>query len=537
MATLKNIQKYPSNRRRPPSKLPTRVQRLLYVVFFLALINPIASVQAGKSWQSIPVEQQAQEILNRLTPEERVGQLILVTYQGMDVGSNTQIYDLISNHHIGGTVLLAANDNFTVGEDALEQLVSMNREIQSSRWESAQQDRVNIETGEQFRPTFVPLFIALQQEGDGYPYDQILNGLTPLPNAMAIGATWNPDQAYTIGSVLGKELSALGIRLLLGPSFDVLETSKTDGGNSLGTRTFSGDPFWVGQLGRQYIRGIHAGSEGGVATVSKHFPGHGSADRLPEEEIATVRKSLEQLVNFDLVPFFAVTGDAPTEEETTDALLASHIRYQGFQGNIRATTRPVSFDQQALSDLMNLPAIASWRDEGGLMVSDDLGNPAVRQFHEQTNPNQPFDGRRVALNAFLAGNDLLYLGDITAGEDPDAYSTTIDILDFFTQKYNEDPAFAERVDQSTLRILTLKLRLYENFTLTSAIPTVEGLAEVGDSSQAPFEVAQKGATLISPTLEELDDTMPDPPNQTDRIVFISNTRTAQQCRNCPEEAI
>jgi beta-N-acetylhexosaminidase len=85
--------------------------------------------------------------------------------------------------------------------------------------------------------------------------------------------------------------------------------------------------------------------------------------------------------------------------------------------------------------------------------------------------------------------------------------------------------------------LTLKLRLYENFTLTSAIPTVEGLAEVGDSSQAPFEVAQKGATLISPTLEELDDTMPDPPNQTDRIVFISNTRTAQQCRNCPEEAI
>jgi hypothetical protein len=81
MATLKNIQKYPSNRRRPPSKLPTRVQRLLYVVFFLALINPIASVQAGKSWQSIPVEQQAQEILNRLTPEERVGQLILVTYQ------------------------------------------------------------------------------------------------------------------------------------------------------------------------------------------------------------------------------------------------------------------------------------------------------------------------------------------------------------------------------------------------------------------------------------------------------------------------
>jgi beta-N-acetylhexosaminidase len=511
--------------------------RLFYVVFLFSLINPIPSVHAGTSWQSTSPERQAQEILNRLSPKERVGQLILITFKGMDVGSNTQIYDLITNHHIGGIVLLAANDNFTVGEDALEQLLSMNREIQTSRWESAQEDRTNIETGELFRSTFVPLFIAVQQEGDGYPYDQILNGLTPLPNAMATGATWNPELAFNIGSVLGKELSALGIKLLLGPSLDVLETSQTDSGNSLGTRTFNGDPFWVGQLGKEYIRGVHAGSDDRVATVAKHFPGHGSADRLPENEIATVRKSLEQLVNFDLVPFFAVTGDALSDEETTDALLASHIRYQGFQGNIRATTRPVSFDQQALSDLMNLPSITAWRENGGLMVSDDLGSPAVRQFYEQTNPNQPFDGRRVALNAFLAGNDLLYLGDITAGEDPDPYTTTIDILEFFTQKYNEDLAFAERVDQSALRILTLKMRLFENFTLTSALPELEALEEVGISSQASFEVAQEGATLISPSLEELNDTMPDPPNQTDRIVFISDTRTARQCSNCPDQPV
>ena len=185
------------------------------------------------------------------------------------------------------------------------------------------------------------------------------------------------------------------------------------------------------------------------------------------------------------------------------------------------------------------------------MVSDDLGSPAVRKFYEQTNPNQPFDGRRVALNAFLAGNDLLYLGDITAGEDPDTYTTTIDILEFFTQKYTKDPAFAERVDQSAIRILTLKLHLYENFTLTSALPEEQALEGVGVSSQASFEVAQEGATLISPTLEELDDTMPDPPDQTDRIVFaprlplrqylglffISNTRTAKQCHNCPEQPV
>ena len=64
--------------------------------------------------------------------------------------------------------------------------------------------------------------------------------------------------------------------------------------------------------------------------------------------MATVRKSLEELKQVELAPFFAVTGDATSPESTTDGLLLSHIRYQGFQGNIRATTKPVSFDAQAL---------------------------------------------------------------------------------------------------------------------------------------------------------------------------------------------
>ena len=113
--------------------------------------------------------------------------------------------------------------------------------------------------------------------------------------------------------------------------------------------------------------------------VAKHFPGRGSSDRVPEEEIATVRKSLEQLQQINLKPFFAVTNSTePTE--LVDGLLVSHIRYQGFQGNIRATTRPVSFDPTALSDVLALPEFTSWRENGGLMVSDALGSQAVRDF-------------------------------------------------------------------------------------------------------------------------------------------------------------
>ena len=69
-----------------------------------------------------------------------------------------------------------------------------------------------------------------------------------------------------------------------------------------------------------------------------------------------------------MAPFFAVTRQTPGAAETSDALLATHIRYQGFQGNIRATTAPVSLDPQALNSLMALPEFAPWRQGGGVIV-------------------------------------------------------------------------------------------------------------------------------------------------------------------------
>jgi beta-N-acetylhexosaminidase len=164
------------------------------------------------------------------------------------------------------------------------------------------------------------------------------------------------------------------------------------------------------------------------------------------------------------------------------------------------------------------------------MVSDDLGNAAIRRFYALT--SQTFEPRRVALNAFLAGNDLLYFGDFTATEEVDSTTEAIRTLEFFTQKYREDSAFAQRVDESVLRILTLKHRLYPTFLLSDVLPDEGVLNELGQSSQVSFDIARKAATLLSPSQAELDTTIPDPPNQNDRIVFLTDTRTAKACSDC-----
>ncbi len=515
-----------------------RRNRPILIALIACLLLPVVVGQAAPASQIATPLDRAEILLQRLTPEERVGQLFLVSFIGPEAGAGSptgaQIYDLIVNHHIGGVILSAANDNFLGIDQTIPLAQSLIDQLQRNEYSASQQTMVNPQTSEPFTPAYIPLFIGISQGGDGYPYNQILSGVTPLPSQMAIGATWDPDQAQQVGSVLGSELSALGFNMLLGPSLDVLEPPFSESGGDLGVRTFGGDPFWVGEMGKAFITGVHLGSSGKIAVVAKHFPGFGGSDRLPEDEVATVRKSLEQLKQIELAPFFAVTGNAPTLDATVDGLLTAHIRYQGFQGNIRATTKPVSFDPQAFSELMKLPEFMVWRQNGGVVVSDNLGSRAVRRFYDPT--GETFIGSFVARDAFLAGNDLLYLNNFISSNDTEAYTSILQTLNFFTSKYREDAAFAQRVDQSVLRILTLKYRIYGNtFTLNQSLPSQSGINQLNTSSQVTFEIAQRAATLISPTLDELDDAIPEPPGANDKIVFISDTRIFQQCSNCRQE--
>jgi beta-N-acetylhexosaminidase len=505
---------------------------LLVFIYLVGLFLPVYSADARALPQTQDPTIQAKEMLARMTPEEKVGQLFLVTFKGRETGQNAQITDLITRYHVGGVILRSANDNFTGPDDTIADVYRLTSNLQTIEWESSKSSLLDPVSKQNIMPRYIPLLIGVSQEGDQYPYDQILYGMTPLPNEMAIGATWDTSLAEQVGVVEGKELQAIGVNLLMGPSLDVLDVLHVEGGEDLGTRTFGGDPFWVGEMGKATIRGLHQGSNQRLAVISKNFPGRGGSDRLPEDEVATVRKSLDQLKQIELAPFFAVTGSSQTPEITTDGLLVSHIRYQGFQGNIRATTKPVSFDSAALEQLMALTQFNTWHQAGGILVSDDLGSLAVRRFYDPT--GQSFDARQVARSAFLAGNDLLYLNNFIATGDPDSYTTITRTVELFAQKYREDTAFAQRVDQSVTRILALKYRLYPEFNLTDVLPAQSGMSEIGKSETVVFEVARKSATLLSPSASELSSILPRPPEIDDRVVFISDNQIVQQCSQCPE---
>ena len=469
----------------------------------------------------------------KMSPEERIGQLFLVNFNGTDTSDKSQIYDLIVTHHVGGVVLAAGNDNFVAAPNTVGATYQLVRALQELEWDTALNPPSDPKTDQPLAHEYVPLFIGMAQDGDGPPGDQILSGLTPLPSEMAIGATWSPELARQTGQVMGNELSALGINIYFGPSLDVLENPDPTPNNDPGVSVFGGDPYWVSVLGRAYIDGLHTGSRSKLLVIAQHFPGRGSADRANELEVATVRKSLDELKQVELAPFFAVTGEAASPAATTDGLLLSHIRYQGFQGNIRATTKPVSFDAQALSSILALKEFDTWRQKGGLIVSDNLGTKAVKQFYST---GTDFPARTVARDAFVAGNDLLYLGNIVSSDTTDTYSTVLQILSFFAQKYRDDPAFAQRVDSSVLRLMTMKYRLYGSYVIGNVIPDSTGLDRLGRSQQTTFNVAGRAATLLSPEARDLATVLPNPPQVRDRIVFFTDTTQVQQCSTCQSQS-
>jgi len=410
------------------------IRRLFFLFLLILLVlslDPTTFARASGVFQSNVNTVLAQQMLNKMTPEEKVGQLFLVTFTGSTASEKSQIFDLITHHHVGGVVLRAENDNFIAAPDTVSNAYQLIAQLQDDEKQASLSLPAITETG---TPTplpvpttvpanYVPLFTGISQDGDGFPYNQILNGLTPLPDSMALGATWDPSLAEQVGSVAGQELSSIGFNIFLGPSLDVLDSPEATLANGLDANVFGGDPYWVGAMGSAYINGLHTGSKGRMLVIADHFPGSGSADRPAGEEPATVVKPLDQLKQVELAPFFAVTGNAQSPQSTVDGLLVSHIRYQGFQGNIRTTTRPVSFDPQALSQILALPALSSWRNAGGLMVSDDLGSQTVRLFYDPG--GQSFQTHLVALDAFLAGNDLLYMGNIVSSDAKDNYSSLI----------------------------------------------------------------------------------------------------------------
>lgn len=493
-------------------------------------VNVIVIVTLLLSWGHAPAAQAQDDpdkflaqLIAQMTPEATIGQLFVVAFPGTDTSATSDIRDLILNYHIGGVILSTSNGNIANSTNTPTQVATLTASLQNLARSAASVPGAGGRT-----LPFIPLFIALEQDGNGPPNTPLHGGMTPLPSAMSLGATWKGEYAAAAGQIAGAELAATGVNLLIGPSLNVLETPRPASA-ATGVNLFGGDPYWVGVMGQNYVRGLRTGSQGRVAAVYKHFPGQGSVTDVGGE----VDKSLEELKKVELAPFLSTLQPATGESRAlADALMTSHVRYRGFFGNIRQRTAPISIDSQAMQALLALPDVKAWRDSGGVLVSSPLGAPIVRRYY--ATQTMTFPAQRLAQDALQAGNDVLVLSDFgLTGLWPEQFANIKSTIKFFQEKYSTDLTFKARVDDAVARILRLKLRLYPGFDPASvAVNSDKAAVAVGSARATTSQVAQDSLTLLSPAAATLTEKpLPVPTNQ-DSILIFTDDRTFKECANC-----
>lgn len=517
------------------------------------------------------LEDRIDRIFAGMTVADRVGQLFVVEFQGNRIGPRSDIAELIEEYRVGGVVISPQNRNFSnLGGATPEEVARLTNRLQALAYGIylSQADALNPFKSvlvipdnlpfalDQQLPLQLPLLIGVNQRGDGLPETALRAGFTDIPSQMALGATWNPALVEEIAAILGRELHSVGVNLLLGPILDVLEQPRPD--LVTGLVTFGGDPFWVGRMGKAYVSGVHRGSAGHVATVAGHFPGLGGTDRRLHEEVATIQKSPQELLRIELPPFAAVTERASGilwsdgDMTATEALMSGHIRFSSFQGG-RERTPPISLAQE-LGILLGLSEFAPWREQGGILMSDALGVMAVRRYYDPT--LQEFPGRRIALDAFLAGNDLLYLADFSPASWADARANIKETILFFRERYTSDAGFAARVDESLRRILRLKLRLYASDDSVETRETEDLdrplMIDMEDVLVRPLDlqtgfrashqeaaeallgqVAREALTVFFPESPGLPNPLPAPPGADEDILIFTDSRILRECDDCP----
>lgn len=332
------------------------------------------------------------------SPEERAGQLIMVGVE--TAGPRLASIDAVSTHHVGN-VFIAGQTH--AGAEAIRGVVD------------AMTALVGPDTTHG-----TPLLVATDQEGGQV---QVLqgSGLSTIPSALEQAAM--PAQDLRARALTwGQELADVGVTMNLAPVADLVDIPDPSANAPIGAweREYGNDPATVLDHATAFAQGME---EAGVIAVYKHFPGLGrvgaNTDTASDVTDGTTAPSGDAAVS---VFADAIGGGARV-------VMVSSAVYP-----LIDDSSPAVFSPAVVTDMLR-------GDLGftGVVITDDVS--AAAQVQE-------WDPGQRAVRAVRAGCDI-----VLASGDP---STAIDMVRALVDQARDDPAFADRIDQSAARVLDLK---------------------------------------------------------------------------------
>ena len=111
---------------------------------------------------------------------------------------------------------------------------------------------------------------------------------TAFPAGIAVAATWDPEIARQVGQAIGQEMRSIGRNMILGPTVNIQRVP-------LWGRNFEGygeDPYLASRMGVAYIKGVQG--EGVIATV-KHFAANNEEFERHRIDAAIDERALQEI--------------------------------------------------------------------------------------------------------------------------------------------------------------------------------------------------------------------------------------------------
>ncbi|MFC5604509.1 beta-N-acetylhexosaminidase [Sporosarcina koreensis] len=290
-------------------------------------------------------------LLDKMTLEEKIGQLLIVGMEGKTYGD--ELDRLIRQYHVGGILLVGKNISYPAG---------MLKLLNESKMANADYE--------------IPLFISVDEEGGRV--SRLPPNMKKLPAAQYFGRIGDETLAYESGSYLATLLNAFGYNMNYAPVLDVHSNPKNP---VIGDRSFSSDSEEVADLGVAVMRGMR---DNGIISVVKHFPGHGDTHMDSHLSLPVIEKTMDELQKTELIPFQRAI------EEQVDVIMVAHIMFPELDDKY-----PSSLSKKIITDLLRADMHFD-----GVVITDDLTMGAI--VNDYSVPE-------AALQSFIAGSDLLLI--------------------------------------------------------------------------------------------------------------------------------
>ena len=292
---------------------------------------------------SLSAEKRADDLLSRMTLEEKIGQMLCPLgwpmyekvksgaqkegaegegAEGDDVVITDKYREFIQQSH--GGMLWAAFRADPWTRKTLEN--GLNPTLAARAYNAFQHYAID--------STRLGIPIILAEEA---PHGHMAIGTTVFPTSIGLSATWDTELIEQVGQVIGQELQAQGATIGYGPVIDLSREPRW----SRVEETYGEDVFLTGQMASAMVRGT---SSQGVISTLKHFvaygipegghngsPSHIGRRDLEENALPPFREAIENGAMSVMTSYNTIDGIPSTcNEELLTGVLHDRWNFQGF---------------------------------------------------------------------------------------------------------------------------------------------------------------------------------------------------------------